>query len=66
MTAIDALITSVRAGWGNFLPLLALFLLSMVVGIVGMAFCYVGAFFVLPLSMAAAAIAYRQVFPQMA
>ena len=64
LSAVDALTTSVRAGLGNFVPLLVLFVLNMVLGIAGMALCYVGAFFVLPLSMAATTIAYKQAFPQ--
>jgi hypothetical protein len=64
LTAIEALTASVRAGLGNFLPLVGLFMLNMVLGLAGAALCYVGAFFVLPLSMAATAVAYRQAFPK--
>ena len=64
LTAIDALTTSVRAGLGNFVPLLVLFVLNMVLGLAGMALCYVGVFFLLPLTMAATTMAYRQAFPQ--
>jgi uncharacterized membrane protein len=63
LMAVEAFKTSIRAGLANFWGLLALLVLNMLLGLVGVLFCYVGAFLVMPLTMAATACAYRQVFP---
>jgi hypothetical protein len=58
----EAVKLSARAAFANFWPLLGLSLLSGLLGFAGMLFCYIGMFFVLPISFAALAIAYEQVF----
>lgn len=58
----DAVRLSVRAGLGNFGGVLGLVLLQMLLGFLGALACYIGAIFVLPISFAASAIAYEQVF----
>jgi uncharacterized membrane protein len=62
LSGINAVKLSVRAGLGNFWRLLGLLLLSGLISFVGLLACYVGAFFVMPLSFAAIACAYEQVF----
>lgn len=63
LTAIDALRTSARAVIGNLGGVMGLMGLSVLLGIAGMLLCYVGALLVMPVSFAAWAVAYRQVFP---
>lgn len=63
MPGFEALALGARAGFGNFWGLFGLFLLTFLLGCAGMCFCYVGAILVMPLSFAAQAVAYRQVFP---
>jgi hypothetical protein len=63
LTAVDALRTSVRAVIGNLGGVLGLMALSTLLGIAGMLLCYVGAFLMMPISLAAWAVAYRKVFP---
>lgn len=60
--ALDAIKTSIRAALGNLGGVLGLVALNVVLGFVGLLFCYVGAFLVLPIGFAAWAVAYRQVF----
>jgi hypothetical protein len=62
LKAIDAIKLSFRAGLSNFWRLLGMMLLTGLMTIVGMLACYVGAFLVMPLSYAAIAKAYEQVF----
>jgi uncharacterized membrane protein len=59
----DACKTSARAALGNIGGVLGLMLVNALLGVVGIALCYVGAFFVLPISLAAFDVAYRRVFP---
>jgi uncharacterized membrane protein len=63
LTAIDALRASARAVIGNLGGVMGLMALSVLLGLAGMLLCYVGAFLVMPVSFAAWAVAYRQVFP---
>jgi hypothetical protein len=63
LTGVQALKTSVRAALGNFGGLLGLVLLNMLLGIVGYLACIVGVFFIMPVTFAANAVAYRRVFP---
>ena len=63
LAALDALRTSVKAVLANLGGVLGLVLLTTLFSIIGLFFCYVGAFLVLPVSFAAWAVAYRQVFP---
>ncbi len=53
-----------RAVVKNIGGILGLILLNFGLGIVGVICCYVGVFFVTPVSFAAYAAAYRQVFPE--
>lgn len=62
----DACKTSARAVMGNIGGALGLLVINMLLGIVGVMLCYVGAILVLPISFAAFDVAYRRVFPEMA
>jgi uncharacterized membrane protein len=64
MPAGEALKTSVRAVMGNAGGMLGLFLLNALISIIAVPFCCVGVYFVLPISMASYAIAYRSIFPK--
>lgn len=59
----DAIKTSYRAAVKNIGGIVGLVLLNFLLGIAGVLCCYVGVIFVLPVSFAAYAAAYRQVFP---
>jgi uncharacterized membrane protein len=59
---LDAVKLSFKAAMANFWRLLAMGLLTGVMAMVGMAFCYVGMFLVFPISYGAIAAAYEQVF----
>ncbi|MGQ0760530.1 MAG: hypothetical protein ACT4OT_00730 [Acidobacteriota bacterium] len=59
----DATVTSVRAVRGNLGGVLGLVLLNAGLSFVGFLCCFVGVYFVLPITFAAQAVAYRQVFP---
>jgi hypothetical protein len=60
----DAIKTSFRASTKNLGGILGLILLNAGLGIVGVICCYVGVFFVMPVSFAAYTAAYRRVFPE--
>lgn len=62
LSGVDAVKLSVKAALGNFWRLLGLLLMTGLMSFVGVLFCYVGAFFVMPISFAAIATAYEQVF----
>jgi len=62
LSGIDAVKLSVRAALANFWRLLVLLLITGLMNFVGALFCYVGALFVLPIGVAAIAVAYEQVF----
>lgn len=62
LSGVDAVKLSVKAAWANFFRLLGLFLLNTLLGLVGVLFCYVGAFLVMPITLAALTTAYEQVF----
>jgi uncharacterized membrane protein len=64
--ALDAVTLSLRAARANLGGLVGLLLTLMVMSWVGVCFCYVGAFFVMPLHFGAITCAYRKVFPQAA
>ena len=59
---LDAVKLSFKAAMANFWRLLGLLLLNGVMVTVGMAFCIVGMFLALPITYAAIAAAYEQVF----
>ena len=62
LSGIDAVKLSIRAALANFWRLLGLLLITGLLNFLGALFCYVGAFFVLPIGFAAMAAAYEQVF----
>jgi hypothetical protein len=62
LSGVDAVKTSIRAAAANLGGILGLLLLTTLLGLAGVLLCYVGAFFVMPVSFAAWSIAYRQVF----
>ena len=66
LTGPAAISVSAKAVVKNFAGVLGLMLISSVLGIVGVMACYVGSFFLLPISFAAMTIAYRKVFPEIA
>ena len=64
LSGVDAIKLSIKAGKANAGGILGLVLLNFLLGLVGVLACYVGAFFVMPISFAANAVAYRRVFPE--
>jgi len=62
LQGFDAVKLSFRAAFSNFWRLLGLNLLGGLLSIGGVLLCYVGIFLVFPITLAAAAIAYEQVF----
>ena len=62
LQGFDAVKLSFRAAFANFWRLLGLNLLGGLLSILGMLLCYVGIFLVFPITLAAAAMAYEQVF----
>jgi hypothetical protein len=62
LSGIEAVKLSLKAGLGNFWPLLGLIALNWLLGFAGMLLCFVGAYLTLPVSFAALAVAYEQVF----
>jgi uncharacterized membrane protein len=62
LSGVNAVKLSIRAAMGNFWRLLGLLLLNGVLNFVGILFCYVGLLFVVPITFAAIAKAYEQVF----
>lgn len=64
LSGLDAIKLSYRAALQNLSGIVGLVLLLAGMGILGLLACYVGAFFVMPISFAAYAVAYRRVFPE--
>jgi|SRR5882672_4773172 len=62
MSGLNAVKLSIKAALANFWRLLAMLLLTGLLTSVGVLLCYVGAFLVMPISFAAIATAYEQVF----
>ena len=62
MQGFDAVKLSFKAAMANFWRLLGLTMLNALLSIAGILFCYVGAFLVIPVTYAAIATAYEQVF----
>ena len=62
LKGFDAVKLSIRAGFANFWSLLGMLILTGLLTFVGVLFCYVGAFLVMPISFAAIVAAYEQVF----
>jgi hypothetical protein len=64
LSGFNAVMTSIKSVFANLGGALGLMMLNVMLGIVGMLFCYVGAILIMPVTLAAWAVAYRQVFPQ--
>ncbi|MDQ6653679.1 MAG: hypothetical protein M3Y84_13175 [Acidobacteriota bacterium] len=62
LSGIDSVKLSIKAGMANFWRLLGLLLLTGLLSVAGALLCFVGVFLVLPISFAAIAVAYEQVF----
>lgn len=62
LSGVDAIKTSMKAATANLGGVLGLMLMMMMLSIVGVLLCYVGALLMLPIHFAAWAVAYRQVF----
>jgi uncharacterized membrane protein len=62
MQGFDAVKLSFKAAMSNFWRLLALVILCALVNAVGVMLCYVGVFLTLPITYAAVAVSYEQVF----
>jgi uncharacterized membrane protein len=62
LSGLDAVKVSFKGAMANFWRLLGMMLLTGIMVTVGMAFCIIGMFLVLPISYAAIAAAYEQVF----
>jgi uncharacterized membrane protein len=64
LKAWPAVKLSAKAGLGNFGGVLGLMILCWLFSLIGVIACYVGVFLVVPITLAAQATAYRQVFPE--
>ena len=62
LSALDATKLSFKAAMGNFFGLLGLIGLNFLLSVVGLLMCFVGIYFVMPISYSAIAVAYEQVF----
>ena len=63
MTGWESVKLSARAAWANLWGLVGLFFLCTLLGFIGVLFCYIGAFLVMPVTFGAIAVAYRKIFP---
>ena len=63
LSGLEAIKLSIKAGKANFGGILGLILLNVAIGMLGVLACYFGVFFIMPVSMASYAVAYRRVFP---
>jgi uncharacterized membrane protein len=63
LSGLEAIKLSIKAGKANFGSILGLLLLNAAIGLLGVLACYVGVFFIMPISLASYAVAYRRVFP---
>jgi uncharacterized membrane protein len=64
LSGLEAIKLSYRAALQNLGGIIGLILLMSGLGILGVLACYVGVFFIMPVSFAAYAVAYRRVFPE--
>jgi hypothetical protein len=62
LSGVNAVKLSFKAAMANFWSLFGLLLLNGLLSLVGVCFCIVGVYFVLPVTFAALAVAYTQVF----
>jgi len=65
LSGLEAVKLSFKAGKANFGGLLGLILLNGLFSIIGVLCCFVGVYFYLPVALAAQAVAYRRIFPEM-
>lgn len=63
LSGLDAVKTSISAVRANLGGVFGLVLLNLGVTLLGVLCCYIGAFFVVPVTMASHAVIYRKVFP---
>jgi hypothetical protein len=63
LSGFDAFKLSAKAAWANLSGVVGLILCQFALGFVGSLACGIGVYFVLPISFAGIAIAYRKVFP---
>ena len=63
LSGLDACKVSAKAALANIGGAIGLIALNMLLGLAGVLLCYVGAFLLLPIGIAAMDVAYRQVFP---
>lgn len=64
LSGVEAVKLSIKAAKANFGGVLGLILVNVGLGMLGVLACYVGAFFVAPITMTSYAVAYRRVFPE--
>ena len=64
LSGVDAVKTSLNAVKGNFGGVFGLILLNLGLTLVGVLCCYIGAFLVVPVTMASYAVLYSKVFPE--
>ena len=64
MSGVEAVKLSIKAGRANLGGIVGLLLINFGLGFLGALCCYVGVFFVAPVTMASYAVAYRRVFPE--
>ena len=64
LSGLDAVKLSIKAGKANFGGILLLLLANFGLGMLGVLACYVGVFFIMPISFASYAVAFRRVFPE--
>ena len=62
LSGVNAVKVSFKAGMANFWSVFGLLLLNGLVSIAGVCLCFVGVYFVMPVTFAALAVAYTQVF----
>lgn len=62
LQGLDAVKMSFRGAFANFWGLLGMVFLNFLLSVVGLLMCIIGVYFVLPISYAAMAVAYEQIF----
>ena len=62
LKGLDAVKLSIRAAWANFWRILGMLLLTGIISSLGIVLCFVGVYLLIPISFAAIAAAYEQVF----
>ena len=62
LPGLDAVKMSFKAAFANFWGLLGMVFLNFLLSVAGIFLCFIGVYFVLPISYAAVAVAYEQIF----